>query len=635
MKLQQFFKAALAFFGFLHFTSSWAQTIPFRSISQAQTTANRTINTNEWTTGAMPDTTGSGTPTTTILRQLIIPNANLQSLGVTLGGPKIIVSNNPERFTGDGWLYQHSFTDPTQGGVDYPISGTARIYMFHINYTSPAATKYISLVVHNPGASAVTYSRKGSHYTNVDYPLTGAATGQSYWVSRDWLSNTPATTSGTINAGSKLIVFTKQMNSGNMFDGLYEITTSGPVYYYVVVTSSNVANTVRNAAAVNTPYASFAMPPDPRVTQSDYRQETGGTYARQAGVYTNSTATSDNTIVIPNVPSRIGFCFNTASKFYPMLENQNSPIIVKTPPTTDTVRSINASSQSYGNYGMYYDVMFRMQNSSSVTKTVKVYMAGNENLVNAASSSGSWNSRININGTNVDVYNQFNNPRKLIGTFNIPAGTTNIPIQVYVPGLITTNHQLIFETTTTVAGTLPVNLTSFEGKYENGVNLLKWKTEQELNFSHYIVERKINEGIFQSIAKVPAENNGLPQHYFYNDATASVNGKKYYRLKMVNTDSTYKYSSVVAIDNKADKMFKAAGNPFREELRLQWNAQQSTDAMIKISTSNGTMVYAKALKSNQGFNQFVISQLQHLKPGTYVVELLINDHPQTITVIKQ
>jgi hypothetical protein len=151
MKMRSIFLAAMLYAALIH-----------------ETKAQTTIPASQWTAGAMPDTTGNGTPTTTNLKQLVIPNANLNPLTVTLGGPNLIVCNNPERFTGDGWLFQHSYTNATQGGVDYPLSGTTRIYMFHLNFT-------------NPGAAAVTYSFKERNYTNAagDKPLTGAATGKA------------------------------------------------------------------------------------------------------------------------------------------------------------------------------------------------------------------------------------------------------------------------------------------------------------------------------------------------------------------------------------------------------------------------------------------------------------------------
>jgi hypothetical protein len=611
-----------------------AQIIPLKKNNNTQSSITaRTFSAAEWLTGAMPDTTGNGTPTTTNLKQLVIANNDLEPLGVTLGGSNLIVCNNPERFTGDGWLFQHSFTDATQGGVDYPLSGTTKIYMFHLNYTSPAATKYISLVVHNPGATAINYSYKGANYNNVDKPLTGAASGQSYWVSRDWISNTPTTTSGTINANSKLIVFTKVVNSANMFDGLYEVTTSGPVYYYTVVTSTNNATTVRSAASIGSAYASFAAPPDPRVTQSDYRMETGGSYARGAGLFTASDVSSDNTLVIPNVPSRIGFCFNTSSKFFPMLEKQNPTVVVKNPPTTDSVRSIYSSSHNYGNYGMKYNSVFHLQNNTSVSKTVNIYFAENENLVDASLTNGTWNSRFKIDGTasaSYDIYIQRNNPRKLLKTVTVPTGTTDFTVEVYIPGLITTNHQLIFETTTTVPGTLPVTLSSFAGKEENGLNKISWKTEQEINLSHYELERLTESNSVGWIKKITATNNPSVQTYHYNDTITSL-GKKQYRLKMVNIDGTFTYSPIVIINNQQKELLKVMGNPFTDKLTVQLQTAFNENVQLELYSSEGKLVQRTTATAP---GNITLPHLQQLKPGTYTLKAITKNNTITTTVIK-
>lgn len=637
MKLQTIIAAAMVYTTLLQ--PAQAQISPLKKNPQQPQFTARTIGTAEWTTGAMPDTTGNGTPTTANLKQLVIPNANLKPLGVTLGGPNLIVCNNPERFTGDGWLFQHSYTDATQGGVDYPLSGTTRIYMFHLNYTSPAATKYIHLVIHNPGASSVTYSYKGANYNNVEKPLTGAAAGQSYWVSRDWIGNVPTTTSGTIAANSKLVVFSKVVNSANMFDALYEVTTSGPVYYYTVVTTTNTAAAARAAAAPNTSYASFAMPPDPRVTQSDYRQETGGTYARGAGIFPDSEVSSDNILVLPHVPSRIGFCFNTANKFFPMLEKQNPAVLVKTPPTTDTVRSLYSSSHNYGNYGMKYNTVFRLQNNHSTTKTVNIYFAENENLVDAASASGRWNSRFKIDGVAsaaYDVYIQGNNPRKLLKTVTVPTGTTDFNLEVYIPGLITTNHQLIFETITNAPVTLPVLLTSFTG-YSNGtVNELKWVVEQEYNIDHYELQRKKDDGSYTVIKKIAANNIPTAQVYSYKDSSVRNNGStNYYRLNIVHTDGNIKSSNIVAISNHTKSNLQVMGNPFSNELAVQFYAGKEQTVQLNVYNASGVRVRTAKAKGNGTMKTLVFDDMAALQSGVYIVEAIVDGTRNTVSVVKK
>lgn len=596
-----------------------------------------TITSSAWTIGAMPDTTGSGTPTTAILKQLVIPNNNLKPLGITLGGPNLLVSNNPERFTGDGWLMQHNRADPTQGGVDYPLSGTTKIYFFHLNYTSPAATKYIHLIMHNAGSSSITYSAKGSCYTNApaEKPLTGAATGQSYWVSRDWISNTFRTniTSTVIPAGGKEEIFKIQMNGGNMVDGLFEVTTSGPVYYYTIVTSTGVTNTAK--AATSGSFASYAVPPDPRVTQSDYRMETGGTYGREAGVYSASQVSSDNILAIPDIPSRIGFCFNTATKFFPTLENQNAPVIVKTPPTTDSVRLLNASSQSYGNYGMYYDVLFRLQNNSVTTKNINVYFAENENLVDASLSNGAWNSRFKVNGSPVDIYIQRNNPRKLLATIAVPTGTTNATINVYIPGLITTNHQLIFETTTVASPTLPVSITNFSGKNNGDYNMLSWAAEQESGLLHYELQKSNNGNIFTTIQTIqPHQNSFTTLHYDHKDFAGKNDQEVYYRLKMVDLDGKYAYSKTVIITAAEKKSFHLSHNPFTDRISVKYHLQRQQPIKISLYDQESKLIRSKKTTGSAGANTYTLNNLNDVPAGTYVLEMMIDNSRITQKVIK-
>jgi hypothetical protein len=420
-----------------------------------------------------------------------------------------------------------------------------------------------------------------------------------------------------------------------MFDALYEVTISGPVYYSTVVTINNAAADARAAASVGSTYASFAVPPDPRVTQSDYRIETGSTYARGAGVFPASEVSSDNILVIPNSPSRIGFCYNTLNKFYPMLEKQNPAVVVKTPPTTDSVRSLYLSSHNYGNYGMRCNTMFRLQNNSSTTKTVRVYFAENEKLVNAASASGRWNSQFKVNGSFVDACIEGNNPGKLLVTINVPTGTTNFPVEVYIPGLITTNHQLIFETITSGAITLPVNLTSFNATGEKMFNRLEWKAEEERNLSQYEVERKTGDEDFVSIKTIAARNNNGAQQYRYDDAEAALSaGKEYYRLKMLNEDGTYKYSDIVTVINKAAQIAQVMRNPFSSKLTVQLNTAEYANIKLNLYDASGKKVRTAAIHDNSATLTYSFTDLAILKPGVYTLEVIAGETRRAIGVAK-
>jgi hypothetical protein len=370
--------------------------------------------TSNWLPGTLP---ASGNPS-----QLIVPNASLLPLNVSLSGSAVFKSNNPEIFTGNGWLMQNSHTDPGRGGSSYPLTGTNIVYLFHINQSG--ATKYIHLIVTNPNASSITVSSKGSYYTNAEKPLTGAGTGQSYYVAKDWLNNTlrqPQTSPVSINQGKATEVFNIAVNSSGMVDGRFEVTTSGNAYYYTVITDTKTLSD-----AVNVSQGGFAP--------GSYYTESANAYGREAGIYAASNVAAENDLDIPNSPSHAGFDLNTTNKFYSSLEDQTASALMT---------MSGASSKTYGNYGHHYSVLFHLHNNNTVNKTVKLYFASNS--IDSTKSNATWNGQVKMNGSFFTVYTQLNAPRQQLSSWNIPPGLFNVTLEFYVPGLITANQQLIFE----------------------------------------------------------------------------------------------------------------------------------------------------------------------------------------------
>ncbi len=373
------------------------------------------VNTSAWTSGSLPITTD--------ITQQILPTTSLLPLNVSYSGNKIFKCNNPEIVRGNGWLMQNARTDAGRGGATFALSGTNTAYLFHINKSG--ATKYIHLLVSNPNAAAITVSSKGSYYNNIEKPLSIKATGPSYFVAKDWLNNTlrqPQTTATSIAQGTVKEIFKIVMNNNNLVDGRFEITTSGNAYYYTVITSTgNLAD------AINASQGSFAA--------GDYFTESANAYGREAGIYEFTQINADNSLTLPSLPSYMGFALNTANKFFPTLENQT---------TAALMTMSGAATKSYGNYGHRYSVKFNITNSSNSNKTLKLYFASN--AINAAQTNATWNGPIKMNNAVIDVYTALNAPRQQLSTWTIQPGQFNVTLDFFVPGLITTNQQLIFET---------------------------------------------------------------------------------------------------------------------------------------------------------------------------------------------
>jgi len=98
------------------------------------------------------------------------------------------------------------------------------------------------------------------------------------------------------------------------------------------------------------------------------------------------------------------------------------------------------------------------------------------------------------------------------------------------------------------AGLLPLTLVSFYSSKQNQDVILYWRTEDEENINYFEIELSVNGssdwqplGMIHSMA---ADASGYS--YSFNDHT-TLNGDRYYRLKIVDRDGKYDYSKVLFI----------------------------------------------------------------------------------------
>ncbi len=90
---------------------------------------------------------------------------------------------------------------------------------------------------------------------------------------------------------------------------------------------------------------------------------------------------------------------------------------------------------------------------------------------------------------------------------------------------------------------LPVKLTRFQSKLVDCNIQIEWTAHSESNFSHYILEKSLDGKRFEALSKIPGIiSSGEHNYSFVDKSPRSMN---YYRLKMVDLDSTFSYSDVI------------------------------------------------------------------------------------------
>ena len=175
---------------------------------------------------------------------------------------------------------------------------------------------------------------------------------------------------------------------------------------------------------------------------------------------------------------------------------------------------------------------------------------------------------------------------------------------------------------------LPVSFIGFDAKKTTAGAQLTWKIAGEENVNHYEVERSEDGRNFASIAEVSTSKKAT---YTYMDASAL--STVYYRIKNVDNDGKFKYSTIARIANdKSSIVIKAFPQPAVNQLTIQHPSVKS-NASITISTADGRMV--KALKPGAGTMQTFVD-VSGLQKGMYIVRFNDGDgNTETMKVVKQ
>ena len=172
-------------------------------------------------------------------------------------------------------------------------------------------------------------------------------------------------------------------------------------------------------------------------------------------------------------------------------------------------------------------------------------------------------------------------------------------------------------------GTLPVQLTSFEGSYNHGKASLNWQTSQEINTDRFELSRSFDGNHFETVTTINAAgNSSQARQYKYIDQLVTRSGEYvYYKLKMVDKDEKFSFSDVVKLtldDNKSK--FTIFPNPVTNHFTASFHAAKSANATLLIRNTNGQTVYSKQVNVLKGNNSVTISDAT-LASGMYYITI--------------
>ncbi|MCC9166887.1 T9SS type A sorting domain-containing protein [Pontibacter harenae] len=184
-------------------------------------------------------------------------------------------------------------------------------------------------------------------------------------------------------------------------------------------------------------------------------------------------------------------------------------------------------------------------------------------------------------------------------------------------GLAIDNFSLTWSTDAAgQAGILPVELVSFSAKLNGNLTVLNWKTASEENNKHFIVERSSDGRAFEGVGLVEGKGTtSAATNYSFTDERP-LPGLSYYRLKQVDEDETYFYSSVVAVTRSVAKADAKIFPTITSDV-LHVESTAAVQALV-IDVMGQQLLNQKLTKDSY---RTTIS-LNHLSSGTYVLVLV-------------
>ncbi len=175
---------------------------------------------------------------------------------------------------------------------------------------------------------------------------------------------------------------------------------------------------------------------------------------------------------------------------------------------------------------------------------------------------------------------------------------------------------------------LPVTfLNPFNATCKNGKITTLWTTNYEMNFKEFEIQRSTNGTDFETLTKIESKGNGIDLKNEYELQFPYSNGFDFYRLKNIDIDDHYEYSSVSKVNCSETSNYYIDNNSKMNVLYL--HNPLNNAIKIEIFNSNGQLI--EMLSSKSPIKE--ISMINYVA-GMYFIKVNDNTSSKSFKVLK-
>ncbi len=246
-----------------------------------------------------------------------------------------------------------------------------------------------------------------------------------------------------------------------------------------------------------------------------------------------------------------------------------------------------------------------------------VIIKGNVSLSN--------NANLNVTGGSLQVGGNFSSGTN--ANVSVPSGSISIAGAVSVgngsnlngcTGCFSAGGGCSGPNSFCTSGALPITLGGFGANVQSGSVELLWVTLTEIDFDRFEIERSTDGIAFEVVGEVAGHGNSRERIEYSFQHLMPAQGRNYYRLKMIDFDGSFEYSTVVFVDVKADRQITVTPNPVNGgKFQIVANFSPRESDRILIYNTLGRLVVEIASVESHIQNVDL-----NLEPGVYLLTYL-------------
>lgn len=179
---------------------------------------------------------------------------------------------------------------------------------------------------------------------------------------------------------------------------------------------------------------------------------------------------------------------------------------------------------------------------------------------------------------------------------------------------------------------LPVKLTSLKATLNTNISgTISWQMAEQINVKQYELEKSTDGVNFSFVTAIPSATNTV--NYSADDNTLS-DGINYYRIKVINNDGRYAYSSIITLALKGNTdAIKIFPNPVKDRLFIWVPAQTKVNKLVIIDAIGKKIMEKTGLSNATNVSDIEVSKLPR---GVYSIQIITNKNEvRNISFIKK